>query len=160
MCSRRLRCEWVYGGSDFYRDAVDAVVATWGGVVERSWAHASGRFPLGSVGNTFLIGGAGRLRRLPAWMDLGLGRRTVVVPGVNVYPMQPQFADNPKLAISFPGKSGEPFYGGRRRIRRRCWRRTRKIRWSAFRRIRSRGFTYGIFAGTEREVYAASVLFA
>ena len=26
--------------------------------------------------------------------------------------MQPQFADNPKLAISFPGKSGEPFYGG------------------------------------------------
>jgi hypothetical protein len=75
-------------------------------------AHAVGRFPLGSVGNTFLIGGAGAQTEIAGADGFGLGPPSCSCPGVNLYPMQPQFADNPKLAVAFPGHSGEPFYGG------------------------------------------------
>ncbi|HTA38758.1 MAG TPA: hypothetical protein VK760_06760 [Candidatus Acidoferrales bacterium] len=75
-------------------------------------AHASGRFPLGSVGNTFLIGGAGTQSEIAGVDGFGIGPPSCSCPGANLYPMQPQFADNPDLAIAFPGHSGEPFYGG------------------------------------------------
>ena len=74
-------------------------------------AHASGRFPLGSASNQFLIGGAGAQTVIGGADGFGIGPPSCSCPGVNFYPMQPQFASNPKLSIVFPG-GAEPFYGG------------------------------------------------
>jgi hypothetical protein len=78
-------------------------------------ARNSGSFPLGSANNTFLIGGAGAQTKIAGADGFGIGPPSCSCPGVNLYPMQPQFADNPKVASIFPsqgGEGGEPFYGG------------------------------------------------
>ncbi len=74
-------------------------------------AHAAGRFPLGSASNQFLIGGAGQQTVLAGADGFGIGPPSCSCPGVNFYPMQPQFVSNPKLSVVFPGGT-EPFYGG------------------------------------------------
>jgi hypothetical protein len=74
-------------------------------------ADAVGRFPLGSASNQFLIGGAGQQTVIAGVDGFGIGPPSCSCPGVNFYPMQPQFADNPKLSAVLPG-GAEPFYGG------------------------------------------------
>jgi hypothetical protein len=74
-------------------------------------ANAVGRFPLGSASNQFLIGGAGAQTNIAGVDGFGIGPPSCSCPGVNFYPMQPQFASNPKLSTVFPG-GAEPFYGG------------------------------------------------
>jgi hypothetical protein len=74
-------------------------------------ANGHGSFPLGSASNDFLIGGAGAKTEIAGADGFGIGPPSCSCPGVNFYPMQPQFADNPKLASAFPG-GAEPVYGG------------------------------------------------
>jgi hypothetical protein len=74
-------------------------------------ARGAGRFPIGSAANDFVIGGAGDSTTVAGADGFGIGPPSCSCPGVNFYPMQPQFGDNPKLASSFPGGE-EPIYGG------------------------------------------------
>jgi hypothetical protein len=73
-------------------------------------ANGVGSFPLGSKSNQFLIG-AGQQTEVAGVDGFGIGPPSCSCPGVNFYPMQPQFADNPALSSAFPG-GAEPFYGG------------------------------------------------
>ncbi len=74
-------------------------------------ANGGSTIPLGSAGNSFLTGPASPGTEIAGVDGWGIGPPSCSCPGVNTYPLQPQFADNPAISAMYPG-GGEPFYGG------------------------------------------------
>ncbi|HTX59660.1 MAG TPA: hypothetical protein VMH02_08250 [Verrucomicrobiae bacterium] len=74
-------------------------------------AGASGRIPLGSASNAFLVGAGLPTTEIDGVDGFGIGPPGCSCPGVNAYPMQPQFADTANFGSVYPG-GAEPFYGG------------------------------------------------
>jgi hypothetical protein len=65
--------------------------------------------PLGSAHNQFVIGNAGANTQLASADGFGVGPPSASTTGMNVYPMQPQFADAALPPMAFPAA---PIYGG------------------------------------------------